>query len=526
MIKKLLILVALVFVCVPAFAQSVDTAWVRTYSPEKNGCNTAEDIAVDDSGNVYVTGFSLSSMGWPDLDYATIKYYPDGDTAWLRKYSVPIGNFTDSAVAIAVDESGNIYVTGVSDSIGTSDYATIKYYPNGDTAWVRRYNGPSGSFDEATDITVDGSCNVYVTGYSTSGGTLADYTTIKYTPNGDTAWVRRYNGPGNSGDLPFAIAVDNFGNVYVTGVSGSDYATIKYYSNGDSAWVRRYNGPGNFLDYAYALTVDNYGNVYVTGKSYSFWTYSDYATIKYYPNGDTAWVRRYDGPEGYYDGASDIEVDVSGNVYVTGGSRGGGTYSDYATIKYYPNGDTNWVRRYNGPGNSDDYANAIAIDASGNVYVTGSAGTIKYSASGDQLWIISWGGVDIIVDTSSYLYLIGGYCEYITRKYIQTSSEVKDQTGNREKPSEFTLSQNYPNPFNQSTKIEFTLSHSGFVSLNIYDLLGRKIRTLVSENLSSGYKSVLWDGENESGKEVASGLYFYQLKIGGFSEAKKLVLLK
>lgn len=89
-----------------------------------------------------------------------------------------------------------------------------------------------------------------------------------------------------------------------------------------------------------------------------------------------------------------------------------------------------------------------------------------------------------------------------------------------------SLSQNYPNPFNQFTTIEFNLLKSGFVSLKIYDILGRKVRTLVSEHLSLGYKSVLWDGKNDSGKDVASGIYFYQLKVGNFSEAKKLVLLK
>lgn len=96
----------------------------------------------------------------------------------------------------------------------------------------------------------------------------------------------------------------------------------------------------------------------------------------------------------------------------------------------------------------------------------------------------------------------------------------------REKPSEFALSQNYPNPFNQSTKIEFSLAKSGFVSLNIYDILGRKVRTLVSERLSSGYKSVIWDGKNDDGNDVASGVYFYQLRVGDFSEPKKMVLLK
>jgi flagellar hook assembly protein FlgD len=103
---------------------------------------------------------------------------------------------------------------------------------------------------------------------------------------------------------------------------------------------------------------------------------------------------------------------------------------------------------------------------------------------------------------------------------------VRDETGGREEPSRFVLFQNHPNPFNQTTKIEFTLAKSGFVSLIICDLLGRKVRTLASEHLPSGYKSVLWDGKNDSGEDVASGIYFYQLGVRDYSETKTLVLLK
>jgi hypothetical protein len=170
-----------------------------------------------------------------------------------------------------------------------------------DTAWVRTYDGPASSYDEAAAIAVDNSGYVYVTGPSLGSGTYYDYVTIKYYPNGDTAWVRRYNGPGNGDDEAFAIAVDGSGNVSVTGyswVSGInyDYATIRYYPNGDTAWVRRYDGPGNGADEAFAIAVDGSGNVYVTGHSYGSGTNYDYATIRYYPNGDTAWVRRYNGP--------------------------------------------------------------------------------------------------------------------------------------------------------------------------------------------------------------------------------------
>ena len=124
----------------------------------------------------------------------------------------------------------------------------------------------------------------------------------------------------------------------------------------DTAWVRRYNGPTDSLDYPYAIAVDGSGSVYVTGRSEGIGTWTDYATIKYYSNGDTAWLRRYNGPENSRDYANDIAVDAAGNAYVTGQSYGIETYYDFATIKYYPNGDTAWVRRYNGPDSSADMA--------------------------------------------------------------------------------------------------------------------------------------------------------------------------
>jgi len=122
----------------------------------------------------------------------------------------------------------------------------------------------------------------------------------------------------------------------------------------------------------------------------------------------------------------------------------------------------------------------------------------------------------------------------LAKSWQEINVDVRDDTRGGEKPFEFNLCQNHPNPFNQTTKIEFTLSHSGFVSLQIYDILGRKVKTLVSEQVSSGYKSVLWDGKNDAEEEVASGIYFYQLKIEnifsdkaeGFTETKKLMLLK
>jgi Beta-propeller repeat len=105
----------------------------------------------------------------PAYDYATIKYNSAGQQLWIRRYdNVPL-NQDDSARAIALDGLGNIYVTGWSGSDTALDYATVKYNPTGQE-WVARYNGPANNNDGANAIAVDGSGNVYVTGFSAGVG--------------------------------------------------------------------------------------------------------------------------------------------------------------------------------------------------------------------------------------------------------------------------------------------------------------------------------------------------------------------
>ncbi len=93
-------------------------------------------------------------------------------------------------------------------------------------------------------------------------------------------------------------------------------------------------------------------------------------------------------------------------------------------------------------------------------------------------------------------------------------------------PATFSLSQNYPNPFNPETRIEFDLPHSSFVSIDIINLLGQRVRTLVFDRLSAGYKAVTWDGRNDGGSDVSSGIYLYRIVTGGFTQSRKMVLLR
>ncbi|MGB2696684.1 MAG: SBBP repeat-containing protein [Candidatus Zixiibacteriota bacterium] len=458
MITRLLVLVILLFISIPVFAQTVDTAWVRRYNGPGNGPDYARAITVDDSGYIYVTGNSLhSTVYW---DYATIKYYPDGDTAWIRRYNGS-GDYYDWGCDIEVDGLGNVYVAGWSFGMGTGkDYATIKYYPDGDTAWVRRYNGAANELDETNCLEVDAYGNVYVTGWSKYDGIDYDYTTIKYVPNGDTAWIRTYNGPGNDWDWATVMTLDDSGNVYIGGWSigdttAVDFCTIKYYPNGDTAWIRRYNAPGNDNDYIEAIGVDSDGNVSITGNSWDDLTQWDYCTVRYDSSGNELWARRYNGPGNHYDTPTALAIDDSSNIYVTGYSYSDWARNDYATIKYYPNGDTAWVRTYNGPANTNDWTYVVTLDNYGNAYVAGGSygvGTsqdyaiIKYSTDGDVAWVKRYNGpandndvvYSIKADHSGNVYVAGpsvgvaSSYDYATIKYVPSSYLCGDINGDDE----------------------------------------------------------------------------------------------
>jgi hypothetical protein len=194
------------------------------------------------------------------------------------------------------------------------------------------------------------------------------------------AWVQRYNGPGNEAS---AVAVDGSNNVIVTGYSydsgsSDDYATIQYSSAGVPLWTNRYDGPGNGYDFAYAVAVDGSNNVIVTGYSDGGGYNYDYATIKYSSAGVPLRTNRYNGPGNSDDYGQAVAVDGNGDVIVTGYSTGTGSDLDYATIKYSSAGVPLWTNRYNGPGNDADYAFAVAVDGSNNVIVTGGSDAGSY----------------------------------------------------------------------------------------------------------------------------------------------------
>lgn len=335
----------------------VQQVWVARYDGSAHLDDKAKAIAVDDAGNVYVTGSTCTqnddSGNCIASKYVTIKYDSDGNQLWVATYS-GLGNGTDEPTAIAVDGDGNVYVTGASWGDGTlTDYATIKYDGSGNQLWLRRYNGPLSGNDRATALVLDGDGNVYVTGESQGANGDLDFATIRYDTDGNPLWVARYDGPANGDDSAEAVALDTNGNVYVTGTStgvsgNSDYATLQYDSNGSQLWVARYSSdPGNVDNIPAGIAIDTAGDVYVTGKSAN--TLSDYATVKYDADGNQVWATLFHRPDHRFDGATAIAVDDAGNAYVTGQSVGNGTNNDYVTIKYFPDATPRWTVVYDGP---------------------------------------------------------------------------------------------------------------------------------------------------------------------------------
>jgi hypothetical protein len=93
-------------------------------------------------------------------------------------------------------------------------------------------------------------------------------------------------------------------------------------------------------------------------------------------------------------------------------------------------------------------------------------------------------------------------------------------------PNKFILNQNYPNPFNPSSIISYSLLEPGFVTLQIYDIFGKEIRTLINQTQDAGIKTVIWNSKNDNGKSVSAGVYLYRVRVGGFTQTKKMVLLR
>ncbi len=499
-----LILISLLFAS-SVFAQPT-LQWARTYNGPANDRDAAGSIVVDDSGYVYVNGV-LKGLLTNDRDYCTIKYKPNGDTSWVRIYS-RAGDSSENSTEMKVDAFGNVYVTGYP--------ATIKYDRFGSIVWT-----VTSTIFAGFNIELDATGNIYV-----GGNSINKFTLKKYTNAGTQLWSTTFDDGG--GGYVKDMALDKFGNIILVGemaYSGTyrDFFTIKFNSSGDTLWSRSYNGACTFpaYDWANAVAADDTGNIYVTGMSSDMNCNVDYLTVKYDSSGNEKWMKMYSGGIAY-----DIEVDKSGNVFVAGVTG----LSSYTLLKYNNAGNLQWSATT--PAYSFAVGVSITLDLAGNVYLGGVRQSnliiIKYNTNGVEQWTALYpqgSVIDITLDNLGNVYTTGeiysptSYRDFLTLKYSQP---IGIELVSNEIPKSFLLSQNFPNPFNPKTKIKLDIPRLSFIKLIVYDILGREVAVLVNQELKAGSYETNWYADS-----YGSGLYFYKLTSDNIIiNTKKMILLR
>jgi hypothetical protein len=473
------------------------------------------------------------------------------------------GTEADAASRIAVDASGNSYITGIFrgtatfgttnlTSSGSTDIFIAKYDASGNVLWAKQAGGTV--IDAGKNIAVDSSSNSYITGEFLGSVTFdnitltsnGDYDAFiaKYDAFGNVLWARQSGGTGL--EVGRGIAVDGSGNCFITGYfngtavfdsttltsSGAyDVYIAKYDANGNFQWANKAGSSGE--DFARNVAIDGNGNSYITGTfkgiaSFGSTTLTssgleDLFIAKYDASGNVLWAKRAGGTN--KDAANGIDVDASGNSAVSGEFQGTATFGstmltstnslpDIFIARYDPSGNVLWA--LSAGGSANDFGRNIAVDGSGNSYVTGefegsasfgnttlsTSGGVdifiaKYDAAGNALWAQRAGGN--LEDRAAGIALDGSRNPYISGYFLGeasfgstsiTSSGVSDiyvaklsSVTGLQKSTGFNIS-TYPNPF--ASYVSFNLTTPGSATATLTDLLGRQVHRQVLIPESAG----------------------------------------
>jgi uncharacterized delta-60 repeat protein len=399
--------------------------WQADHNGSGNGEDEAYSLVLLPSGDVVITGKSDSDLNnsTSNFDTKTICYSAStGIQTWIKSFDGTAAK-DDVGNQIAIDNSGNIYVAGSSqDNLSESNALAVKYSSAGIENWSKLYSGMGDNTENVNAMTLDAAGNTYLAGYTYSRNNLKDICIIKLNPLGDTVWVKKYNGTDNGNDEANDIKVDASGNVYITGfvkdsLTDFDFITMKLNASGNVLWTAQFNNNiVNGEDRASKLEIDPSGNVYVLGYSDRnpiFLVNEDIVLIKYSSSGVQQWVKQYNG----IGNAADIPFDLcylpSGKIILTG-STNNTANEDIVTIAFNTSGTQLWLQTYAGIGDGKDEPAEMEFDASENVYIAGRTSNglnndgilIKYNSSGTLLWSSifdnnTWNDKGICLDISS-----------------------------------------------------------------------------------------------------------------------------
>lgn len=394
--------------------------WNKTWGGDNN--DLANGVAVDSLGNVYIVG-STNSFGNGAYDVFIVKYDSSGSQLWSNIWG---GDDDDTGYGVAIDSTGNIYITGGtrSDAQGYSNAFLVKYDASGTQLWSTTWGG--NLWNRALGVATDSTGKIYITGWTGSfDQENLDVFLVKYDSLGLQHWNTTWG--GSDLDIAYGIALDSADSIYITGqtrssdIGGSDAFIVKYDSTSTQLWNTTWGT--TYEERGYGLAINSSGEVYMVGYTQNFNTDDTGVFIAKYNNvGTQIWNTTWSS-SGNQEFGWDVALGLSGSIYVTGVSSDDSAGGPNAFLtKFGVTGTPIWEITW-GPSNDNEYGQAVTVDSSGNVYITGyttsfgmgglDAFLVKYDRSGSQLWNTTWGfngddyGMGVAVDSSGNVYMTG-----------------------------------------------------------------------------------------------------------------------
>ena len=460
------------------------------------------------------------------------------DTLWAK--SIDINKYECAYEVKQTSDHGFIIVAETLEPY-TGTYQKvllIKTDADGDTMWTKIYGGTWPQFGYSLDTTSDGGC--VITGHIgyPLGPNWDQIFLLKTDQNGDSLWQKEYG--GTDLDYSFSVRQTSDNGYIIAGSEGSGNTTnfllIKTDSSGNLSWSSEYGGVVSESANSVQQTSDN--GYILTGYTYSFGSGSnpDLYLVKTDSLGDTLWTKVYGGDE--YDYGKYVSQTLDNGYIVIGTTESFGLEAQNIwLLRTDANGDTIWTKTF-GDSNASD-AQSGQQTADGGYIIGGSTNRYPYSTkfwliktdeNGDTLWTKymrdynSRSEINSIQQLSDEGYIATGYqgtmnaTDIMLIRFGYTSST--GISGEKIIIDNYKLQQNYPNPFNPSTTISYSLPYAGVVNIKIYDVLGKKIKTLIDEFQSYGDHTIQFNASN-----LASGIYFYRLEVGNEIIATKKMLL-
>ncbi|HVO74281.1 MAG TPA: T9SS type A sorting domain-containing protein [Ignavibacteriaceae bacterium] len=547
-------------------------------TPVGTSDNYATSVLSLPNGKIAAAGSLLN----PDASYFVLNRYNingDLDNTFGENgiVTTPIGYSFGLLSSIAVQNDGKIVAAGTSGIAGFFEFTAVRYNSNGTLDNTFGTNGiavtqPGSADDLAQSVAVQSDGKIVVAGYSSNNGGFDNFTLIRYKQNGFPDDGFGINGIvitpiGTSGSEANSVAIQNDGKIIAGGFSDNgvvEVFTLTRY-NSDGTLDDQF-GPGgiastrilsSFFSYVNSILIQGDGKIIAAGFS-RIGNDDEFAVVRYNPTGtlDTAFGEGgiVTTALGIEDRINSISLQSDGKIVAGGISLNGGKYK-LALARYNTDGALDSTFGTNGivntqVGSLSTSASSVLIRSDGKIIAAGllnnnqtsfDPALLRYNADGTLDNTFGTNGVLIshIGNSNSAAsslaiqndgkMIVGGYSETPDRNssvftLIRYSGDPATGITNQEKtkiPELYMLSQNYPNPFNPSTTIRYALPKESFVTLKIYDILGREVETLVNKENPAGTYEVRWNAGGFS-----TGVYFYQVKAGSFVETRKMILIK